>query len=263
MDSPPELLRVKQETIRTMRARGYVPVERDLDPQKLENELDDRLLIASPEHLESFITWARQAPNSIRQSLIDRDRTSARILLSQIYTHTTRLYDKCLVYFAERGDQKTIPSTETRVFASLVFEENCTCAILVCKVPLSSDANKEIADINVPREIIRRDTSKPNFTGCFIQIFLDEEFMYTPQDHVYVPEHRIMSSQEASDFLTTNRLKIGQLPQIATDDPIAKRLGARPGQIIEIKRETFIAETFLDHELCYRGVYLRAPEKKR
>ena len=262
-----QLLRVKQETIRMLRNRGYEPELRS-DNSEIERVADDRLLLVTPDNIQftdGLISWATGDPNSIRARLLKSNRKSNRSMLCQIYVHTRRSHDKCLVYFAENGDQKTVPLVEIRFFVSLSVDLRCRSAILVSKTPLSTEASKEISSIRVPRERapLNISNSISSFSDCFIQTFLDDELTYTPEDHTYVPKHRIMEVQEASNFLTQNRLKLNQLPQIAIDDPVVKRLGALPGEIIEIQRENLIPDTFLDQELCYRIVYLKAPEKKK
>jgi len=263
----PHLLRVKQETIRILRNRGYEPELRSGNSD-IEKTAEDRLLMVTLENIqftEALISWARGDQNSIRARLLKSDRNSNRSMLCQTYVHTQRPHDKCLVYFAENGDQKTVPLVEIRFFVSLSLEQQCRSAILVSKTPLSTEASKEISSIRVPRERtpLNIADSISSFSDCFIQTFLDDELTYTPEDHIYVPKHRIMEVQEAADFLSQNRLKLSQLPQIAIDDPVVKRLGALPGEIIEIRRENLIPDTFLDQELCYRVVYLKAPEKKK
>lgn len=57
-------------------------------------------------------------------------------------------------------------------------------------------------------------------------------------DHVLVPEHRILSEEEKEELLKKYRIRISQLPQIKASDPAVVALGAKPGDVIEIKRRS-------------------------
>ncbi|MEM0340600.1 MAG: DNA-directed RNA polymerase subunit H [Acidilobaceae archaeon] len=57
-------------------------------------------------------------------------------------------------------------------------------------------------------------------------------------EHELVPEHRVLSLEEAIEVLQKLGVKPWQLPQININDPVVRLLGAKPGDIIEIKRKT-------------------------
>ncbi|MCD6559541.1 DNA-directed RNA polymerase subunit H [Palaeococcus sp. (in: euryarchaeotes)] len=57
-------------------------------------------------------------------------------------------------------------------------------------------------------------------------------------DHELVPEHRILSDEEKAELLKKYNIKLSQLPQIKASDPAVEELGAKPGDIIEIKRKS-------------------------
>ncbi|MEM1927768.1 MAG: DNA-directed RNA polymerase subunit H [Acidilobaceae archaeon] len=57
-------------------------------------------------------------------------------------------------------------------------------------------------------------------------------------EHELVPEHRVLSLEEAVEVLRSLGVKPWQLPQISVNDPVVRLLGAKPGDIIEIKRRT-------------------------
>ncbi|RLI11704.1 DNA-directed RNA polymerase subunit H [Candidatus Bathyarchaeota archaeon] len=56
--------------------------------------------------------------------------------------------------------------------------------------------------------------------------------------HEYVPEHRILSPEEAKEVLERYKVKPYQLPWIRASDPAVIAIGAEPGDIIEIKRRS-------------------------
>ena len=56
--------------------------------------------------------------------------------------------------------------------------------------------------------------------------------------HELVPEHRVLSLEEAAELLRRLGVRPEQLPQISINDPVVRLLGAKPGDIIEIKRKS-------------------------
>jgi len=57
-------------------------------------------------------------------------------------------------------------------------------------------------------------------------------------EHELVPEHRVLSFEEAIALLRKLGVKPWQLPQISLNDPVVRLLNAKPGDIIEIKRRS-------------------------
>jgi DNA-directed RNA polymerase subunit H len=57
-------------------------------------------------------------------------------------------------------------------------------------------------------------------------------------EHELVPKHEILSPAEREKLLNTLKIKPQQLPKILDKDPVAMKLGARPGDIIKITRKS-------------------------
>ena len=57
-------------------------------------------------------------------------------------------------------------------------------------------------------------------------------------EHVLVPKHELLSEEEAKDVLEQYHIKKFQLPAIKASDPAAKAIGAKPGRIVKIYRES-------------------------
>jgi DNA-directed RNA polymerase subunit H len=55
-------------------------------------------------------------------------------------------------------------------------------------------------------------------------------------DHVMVPEHKIMSEEEVQSLFSRYHLTSDQLPKIFHDDPAAKAIKAKVGDVIRIVR---------------------------
>ncbi|MEB3825608.1 MAG: DNA-directed RNA polymerase subunit H [Desulfurococcales archaeon] len=56
--------------------------------------------------------------------------------------------------------------------------------------------------------------------------------------HELVPEHKLLSIEEAAEVLRKYNVKPYQLPHISVNDPVARLLNAAPGNIIKITRRS-------------------------
>ncbi|MCD6536618.1 MAG: DNA-directed RNA polymerase subunit H [Thaumarchaeota archaeon] len=80
---------------------------------------------------------------------------------------------------------------------------------------------------------------------------VSEEFSVL--EHSLVPKHRILPPEEAQSILEKYRIKPQQLPYILVSDPVVKALGAKPGDIIEIIRESETAGKAVYYRLVVEG----------
>jgi DNA-directed RNA polymerase subunit H len=55
-------------------------------------------------------------------------------------------------------------------------------------------------------------------------------------DHSMVPSHQIMGEEEVAALLTRYNITNDQLPKMYQDDPAAKTVEAKPGDVIRIIR---------------------------
>lgn len=56
--------------------------------------------------------------------------------------------------------------------------------------------------------------------------------------HELVPEHILLSREEAEEVCKKYRVKPYQLPYIKASDPAAKSLGAKPGDVVKVIRKS-------------------------
>jgi DNA-directed RNA polymerase subunit H len=58
------------------------------------------------------------------------------------------------------------------------------------------------------------------------------------RQHVLVPKHEILSKEKAREVLERYKIFPHQLPLIKSSDPAAKAIGAKPGDILRITRNS-------------------------
>ncbi len=57
-------------------------------------------------------------------------------------------------------------------------------------------------------------------------------------DHTLVPKHEILPPEEVVKVLKELGVKPEQLPWIRASDPVARALGAKPGDVIKVIRDS-------------------------
>jgi len=57
-------------------------------------------------------------------------------------------------------------------------------------------------------------------------------------EHELVPKHEVLSPEEAAEILKKLKINPAHLPWITIDDPVAKAIKAKPGDIIKITRKS-------------------------
>ncbi len=56
-----------------------------------------------------------------------------------------------------------------------------------------------------------------------------------------VPEHTLLTEEEAATLLKKYNITPGQLPKIKTSDVVVKQMGVNPGDILKITRKSLTA----------------------
>jgi len=72
-------------------------------------------------------------------------------------------------------------------------------------------------------------------------------------NHEFVPKHEILTSEEKEKILEKYRVKPYQLPRIKASDPAAEAIGARPGDMIRIVRESPTAGKYIAYRYVVEG----------
>ena len=69
-------------------------------------------------------------------------------------------------------------------------------------------------------------------------------------EHALVPRHEILTEKERDQLLTLYKVKPYQMPQVKSNDPAVKAIGAKPGNILRIIRKSSTA----GEHIAYRYV---------
>ncbi|EKD19767.1 hypothetical protein LZ554_001911 [Drepanopeziza brunnea f. sp. 'monogermtubi'] len=83
-----------------------------------------------------------------------------------------------------------------------------------------------------------------------IECFMDADLLVNITHHELVPKHITLSRDEKKALLERYRLKDTQLPRIQLNDPVAKYLGLRRGQVVKIIRKSETAGRYASYRLC-------------
>lgn len=67
--------------------------------------------------------------------------------------------------------------------------------------------------------------------------------------HNLVPEHTILSDEEAEKVLLDLNITEDQIPKILPNDPVVKAIGAKEGDILKITRKSETAGMFVSYRI--------------
>ena len=108
---------------------------------------------------------------------------------------------------------------------------------------------------SVPSELVLNAVRKhiANPDNQLVQIFEIRHLGFDIAEHSQVPKHKILVKEDLDAFMKEFGLTpdtISQLPKIDCQDPMAKRVRARPGDVIEIKGLSLTAGEYRRARLC-------------
>ena len=83
-----------------------------------------------------------------------------------------------------------------------------------------------------------------------ISVFFEPELVVNVTQHETVPKHRLLAPKEKKKLLERFKVSEEQLPRIPITDPVAKYLGLRRGDVVEIERESDTAGRYITYRTC-------------
>ena len=119
-------------------------------------------------------------------------------------------------------------------FFSKMKDAKADSGIIVISGILSSQAKQKLADINIELQV---------------ECFNISELMVNITEHTYVPKHILLTAEQKKELLKRYRIKENQLPKILRNDPVAKYLGLKRGDVVKIIRDSETAGRYVTYRI--------------
>lgn len=130
--------------------------------------------------------------------------------------------------FVHFSDEEKMSLKSVKMLVENLEKQDIKDLVLVLREGISPAASKFIAECKL-----------------HITMFKEKELLFNVTKHKLVYKHRIITNDEKEKLLRDKRIKEEQMPQILVSDPVAKYLGAKKGDVLEITRESETAITSL------------------
>lgn len=124
------------------------------------------------------------------------------------------------------GGVLVVYSTKNRIaginpFVEFAKENGFTSGIIIIsETPLSEKVSDSLINFVAKRE------------NPLVQVFLLAHLYFNYSKHQLVPKHRLLDDKERTDI--AKKYEIAKFPRIESQDAMAKYLGARPGDVVEV-----------------------------
>jgi DNA-directed RNA polymerase subunit H len=81
-----------------------------------------------------------------------------------------------------------------------------------------------------------------------------KESKFNVLEHELVPKHELLSEEEKQEVLKRLGLKPEELPLLLVTDPVARAIGAKPGDIVRIIRDSPTAGRAIAYRLVVEEI---------
>ena len=136
--------------------------------------------------------------------------------------------------WVEFSSEQSIGIKQMRTFVHHMKENHFYTGIMITQTAITPAALRVVPVV------------KPNV----IEIFQEQDLLVNITHHELVPKHVLLSPEEKQALLERYRLKETQLPRIQIQDPVARYLGLRKGQVVKIIRKSETAGRYASYRWC-------------
>jgi DNA-directed RNA polymerase subunit H (RpoH/RPB5) len=103
-------------------------------------------------------------------------------------------------------------------------------------------------------DIVRQHIS--NKDNALVQLFYQAHLNFDISKHRKVPKHRLLTQNEIDDVMKAYHIAdIKRIPKLDSQDPMAKWIGARPGDVIEVTGMCVASGENKHWRYCMANVY--------
>jgi DNA-directed RNA polymerase subunit H (RpoH/RPB5) len=146
-----------------------------------------------------------------------------------------------------------LPLTKTRKLRIKILAQNITTVSRNSALYEFLKTNKEDPKIIIITKFSARVQTHLRSEFPRTEIFTEEEMMLDIFNHVLVPKHELLTEAEKKEILDSYSKKIKKIPGIYEQDPIARRLHLRPGDICRIIRPSEITGESISYRYVRKG----------
>lgn len=151
----------------------------------------------------------------------------------------TILRDRMLLYVEEKCVVIWITSPKlgtdmVKKIKNIIDEYEVNRAIAIVDIAATPEGKKSIKNLAILKK--------------YIDVYTLNEAQFNVMKHEYTPEHTVCTQVEKRRVMKKYAVTPSQIPRISLSDPVVRHFGARPNQLLKIKRES---ETQLNYYVYY------------
>ena len=136
--------------------------------------------------------------------------------------------------WVEFCDELSVGIKTMRNFIFHIDEKKFSTGIFIYQLNITPSANKLI----------------PTLEKASIETFQESDLIVNITHHELVPKHFRLSKEEKKELLSRYRLKELQLPRIQREDPVARYLGLKRGEVVKIIRRSETSGRYASYRIC-------------